>query len=227
MDIADIVSQNLWRGEQTSPFLFVWSNTELVNAHAEALAYSLCDTYEIPHVAFSHLVDDGSVLKIADLKSFFKKAELSSPYKIQIFLLENISRMTISSSNSCLKLFEEPSSQNIIFLTNTSESQVLDTILSRVQIVRVEWVLQKQKSDFYFGLIEKYLDNKNPEIFGYFFTNKGEKSDYIDFLENMILYSKTHKVFTHLLEDIDNDIRLIKTNNVNAKGIVDSYLLKI
>ena len=227
MDIADIVIQNVWRGDQTSPFLFVWNNLEWVNAHAEALAYWLCEQYDIPHVAFAHMMDDGNALKITDVKGFFKKAELSSPYKIQIFLLENISRMTLSSSNSCLKLFEEPWVQNIIFLTNTSESQILDTILSRVQVIPVEWVSRKQKSDFYFGLIDTYLHNKNPEIFAYFFKNKLEKSEYIDFLENMILYARTHWVFIDLLEEINQDIMLIQTNNVNAKGVVDSYLLRI
>jgi len=34
-----------------------------------------------------------------------------------------------------LKFFEEPDVTNIIFLTNTSESGILDTILSRVQTI--------------------------------------------------------------------------------------------
>jgi hypothetical protein len=36
-----------------------------------------------------------------------------------------------------LKFFEEPDITNIIFLTNASESGILDTILSRVQIIEL------------------------------------------------------------------------------------------
>ena len=137
MDIIEYISDNLEKGEQTSPFLFIGGNLELVNAHAKATALEICRHFWVPIVAFSHFEETENALKIAEIKTFFKKAELSSPYKIQIFLLENISRLTTSAWNSCLKLFEEPWVQNIIFLTNVSESWVLETILSRVNIVPI------------------------------------------------------------------------------------------
>jgi len=76
-------------------------------------------------------------------------------------------------------------------------------------------------------LLDSYLSKKSPEIFSYFFRNKLEKDDYLKFLKNMILYSKKYGVFLDLLIELDEDINLIQGNNVNAKYIVDKYLLKI
>ncbi|MDF1682503.1 MAG: hypothetical protein P1U46_01805 [Patescibacteria group bacterium] len=42
------------------------------------------------------------------MKSFVEFKDSKPPYRFQIFLIENISRLTETSSNSLLKLFEEP-----------------------------------------------------------------------------------------------------------------------
>jgi hypothetical protein len=64
-------------------------------------------------------------------------------------------------------------------------------------------------------------------MMNYFFRNKLEKEDYVSFLENIILYGKEHIIFTHILEEVNEDINTIKQNNVNAKYIVDKWILRI
>ncbi|MDP3380838.1 MAG: hypothetical protein Q8S84_04915 [bacterium] len=76
-------------------------------------------------------------------------------------------------------------------------------------------------------MIEKYILNKNTEIISYYYRNKLEKQDYIIFLENLIIYSKENLVLINFLNEIDEDINTIKQNNVNAKYIVDKWLLRI
>jgi len=71
------------------------------------------------------------------------------------------------------------------------------------------------------------LKNKDSELLSYFFKTKLEKGDYLDFLENLIIYSKKNLVFTDYLDEILEDITVVKTNNVNAKFIVDKWILKI
>ena len=222
-NITEIIN----KGEEISPFLFLGENTEMLEAQIFQLATSILDEYSVPHVNLLKLEDNWENIKIKDIKEFIKPWELGTPYKFQIFLIENVSRMTLQSFNSCLKFFEEPGLQNIIFLTNKSESGVLDTILSRVQTIH-SWLHKTLVEDaFYFSLLNSYLNKKSPEIFSYFFRNKLEKQDYINFLKNMILYAKKHWVFLDLLEDLDEDINLVQGNNVNWKYIVDKYLLKI
>lgn len=227
MDKIKQISERIKKGEELSPFLFIGQNTEILNSKVEEIILELFSEFEIPKVNLIKLEDNWENIKIQEIKAFTKKWELGTPYKFQIFFIENVSRLTLQSANSCLKFFEEPWIQNIIFLTNSWENGVLETILSRVQTVNL-WLNKKlEQNNFYFNLLDNYLEKRNSEIFSYFFRNKLEKFEYIDFLKNLILYSKKNFVFLDLIEEIDEDINLVEKNNVNAKGIVDKYLMII
>jgi len=76
-------------------------------------------------------------------------------------------------------------------------------------------------------LIKSYLKEESNELIAYFFKSKLEKQEYIDFLENLIIYSKNNLTFINYLEEINEDINSIKQNNLNAKYIVDKWILKI
>lgn len=228
--IKDKIIEKIQKGEELSPFLFIWQNTELLNLKVEEIILELFEFFHVPKINLMKLEDNWENIKISEIKEFIKKWNLGTPYKFQIFFIENISRMTLQSFNSCLKFFEEPWIQNIIFLTNSWENWILETILSRVQTInfnKVALVPWKEKNVFYFNLLDNYLEKRTPEIFSYFFRNKLEKFEYIDFLKNLIIYAKKNFVFLDLLEEIDEDINMIEKNNVNPKGIVDKYLLKI
>jgi hypothetical protein len=108
-----------------------------------------------------------------------------------------------------------------------SESWILDTILSRVQIINLWGQNATKKNNFYYNLIKNYVKNKDIEILSYFFRNKIEKEEYIIFLENLIIYSKENFVLIDFLTEIDDDINAIKQNNVNAKYVIDKWLLRI
>ena len=230
MDIIKQISEKIKKSEEISPFLFTGWNIEILNSKVEEVILELFLEFWIPKVNLIKLEDNWENIKIQEIKSFIKKWELGTPYKFQIFFIENISRLTLQSANSCLKFFEEPWIQNIIFLTNSWENWVLETILSRVQIINFNKIVLtplKEENTFYFNLLDNYLKKRDSEIFSYFFRNKLEKFEYIDFLKNLILYSKKNLVFLDLIEEIDDDINLIEKNNVNAKNMVDKYLMKI
>ncbi|MBF0913911.1 DNA polymerase III subunit delta', partial [Candidatus Gracilibacteria bacterium] len=63
------------------------------------------------------LENSGENKKISEVKNFVENANKSTPYKVQIFFIQNITNMTLQASNSLLKFFEEPGKQNIIFLS--------------------------------------------------------------------------------------------------------------
>jgi DNA polymerase III delta prime subunit len=227
LDKIEKIIKQIEKGEELSPFLFIGQNSDLLNSRVEEMIFKIFINFDIPKINLIKLEDNWENIKIQEIKEFVKKWELGSPYKFQIFFLENISRLTLQSSNSCLKFFEEPWIQNIIFLTNSWENWILDTILSRVQIINLWLNKNIEQSNFYFNLLDNYLEKRNSEIFSYFFRNKLEKFEYIEFLKNLIIYSKKNFVLINLIEEIDEDINLIEKNNVNAKSIVDKYLLKI
>ena len=207
--------------------MFLGKNNDLLNSDIKNLWLELLKEYNIPSNYLYLFEDNWEKIKIKDIANFVEFSNSKPPYKFQIFLIENISRFTISAWNSLLKFFEEPDSSNLIFLTNNSESWILDTILSRVQTINLWWTNKIQKDKFLYSMINSYIKEKNTEILSYYFRNKLEKEDYINLLENLIIYSKENLVFIEYLEEIDEDINAIRQNNVVAKYIVDKWLMRL
>jgi hypothetical protein len=79
----------------------------------------------------------------------------------------------------------------MIFLTNTSPSGVLETILSRVRHVEGFHSKNIQKDAFYFDLIHRFVEKKDPLIFSYFFQDKKlQKIEYVKFFTTLLVYIK-------------------------------------
>ena len=225
--IIENIKNQIDKGDKKAPFLFLGKNNDLLNSDIKNLWLELLKEYNIPSNYLYLFEDNWEKIKIKDIANFVEFSNSKPPYKFQIFLIENISRFTISAWNSLLKFFEEPDSSNLIFLTNNSESWILDTILSRVQTINLWWTNKIQKDKFLYSMINSYIKEKNTEILSYYFRNKLEKEDYINLLENLIIYSKENLVFIEYLEEIDEDINAIRQNNVVAKYIIDKWLMRL
>ena len=102
------IQQQIKKGEEISPFLFLSDNLELLDSEIEALALQLLDDHEIPKTHLFTMRDDGESIKIKDMKLFLEKSHRKASFDFQIFFIENISRMTIKSANASLKFLEEP-----------------------------------------------------------------------------------------------------------------------
>lgn len=216
------------KGAIMSPILFLNKNKEILNSEVNDIASEILSEFKIPNSYLFKLEDNWDKIKIDELKRFLSKWDLKSSFECQIFFIENISRLTLSASNTCLKFFEEPWKWNIIFLTSWSEGHILDTILSRVDKINFSNVsTSNKKSNFYLSLIDNLVKKWDYWILSYFYKEKLLKEDYLSFLENVIYYSKDTWLFKDLLSSLEDDMNMIKNNNVLAKGIVDKVLLKI
>lgn len=133
-----------------------------------------------------------------------------APYRIVI--LENIERAGISAINALLKLIEEPPTKTIFLITTKNHHKLLDTIISRVTVVRIpkennDFSLSDEVQDFLRGknLLKSFqtieqLDKaakNNPE-------KKINRQVILDFLEDCIqharLFDHTQKHLPLLLE---------------------------
>lgn len=220
------IIEKIDKGEEISPFLFIDWNTEILNEKIKNLALDLLKYYEIPK-EFLFILEKNEKIKTNEVKSFVNKANLWTPFKIQIFLFENFWNLNVTSANSLLKFFEEPWKQNIIFLTNNSENNILDTILSRVQTIHFSGKNKEKRNNFFQDLIKNYTKKQNFDIINYFLKNKIEKEEYIIFLENLIIFAKENFTFIEFLDEILEDLTAIKNNNINAKPIIIKWILKI
>ncbi len=222
------IQSSLQSGETLSPFLFLWSNLELLHSQLQDFTYELLEQHNIPKTSIISLPDDGENLKIQSIRTLLQSSSVKSTYSFQIFIIENISRLTLASSNSMLKFLEEPGEGNIIFLTNTSESGVLDTILSRVVSISpspsrrgLGW----GQNAFFVDLL-KNIDTKQGKqnILSYIYGLKWEKSEYIDFLQTLL---KAHILSAEDMQKLHDDIAGIENNNVLPKYILDKWIMRI
>ena len=69
-----------------------------------------------------------------------------SPYKIGLIL--KAEKMTQEAANALLKTLEEPSGKAVIILTSQSENFILQTIVSRCQVLKLLSVSQKEIEEF-------------------------------------------------------------------------------
>ena len=226
--LTDIQSK-IKKGEEISPFLFLSNNLEILDAKINSLALEFLESHNISKTQIFSLKDDGESIKIKDMKVFLEKSHRKSSFDFQIFLIENISRMTLKASNAALKFLEEPWVWNIVFLTNSWEAWILDTILSRVQSVQVWSSKQSSFRQDYYDLLSSYFSHKDTKIISHFFSEKLDKSDYIDFLKTLIYFArKNPKTLSNsVLSELEEDINLVQRNNLLPKYVVDKYLLRI
>lgn len=226
-NIIEIIISQLNKKEEIAPFLFLWNNISKVNNEIEILCNDLCEKLDINKNYVFKLVDDDTKIKVRDIKDFLERIYITPPYKAQIFFIENIWRMTEESANSCLKIFEEPWVWNLIFLTNESESSILDTILSRCTIVNFDNKEDDIKNDFYYSMIDDYIRGINYSLASYIFKEKLEKEAYIKILKNLIIYFREKLIYLDFIEKINDDINWIQKNNLLPKYVLDKYLIKI
>lgn len=227
-NFLEIIKRKIDNGWNLQPILFLWENSEILNIEVNNLILELFKHFEVDKNNFFVLQDNNEKIKISHLREFIQKSFVKPTWKFQIFLIENISRFTLESANSALKFLEEPGEWNIIFLTNTSESQILETILSRVQTVNILSKTNILKNEFFYMLIDDFLNRKNENLIKYFFADKKlEKDEYIKFLNTFLLYIKQNLVYIELLDQIEESLNLIVKNNVLAKYEIDKLLLKL
>ncbi len=221
------IENKIERGEEISPFLFLWQDKNKLNFEIENIVMTLFEKYWVDSSSLFRLNDDGNNIKIEELKNFLSNANQRPRFKFQVFFIENISRFTLKSANSCLKVFEEPWVWNLFFLSNQSEAWILDTIISRVQIVKLNSWISNTRDEFFYSLIDSYIKNSDIRILSYFFTEKLEKENYINFLQTLIIYIKDNFVLVDLLDELEDDINLIQKNNLLPRYVVDKYLLRM
>lgn len=223
----DIITSQIEKGGEISPFLFMSPHLEILHSDLHSFILWLLKKQGIDIQSLFQVSDSGEAIKIEEVKKLLSHWEIKPRFKFQVFLIENISRMTTQAQNSCLKFFEEPGEGNIIILTNNSESGVLETILSRVQTISVRKSWWAQISEFYYDMIYSHIQQQSDELVRYMFWAKLEKDEYVKFLTSLIQYIAKNQKYIGLLDEIHEDINGILKNNLQGKYIVDKYIMKL
>lgn len=133
--------------------------------------------------------------KIEDVRELKKLVKFSFSEKTAI-LIQNIDMVTNEALNAFLKNLEEPNKNLIYILTATNLSNVLETIVSRCQIVtsqNIKHLVQSTHLDYKDGL------------------NVKERDEAIKFVERLLFIDYEKKDFKNM-ENYLNTLKNLKAN---------------
>lgn len=221
------IEESIKRREELSPFLFTGTDLEKLNYDISQLISDIFSHFGEDKNNLFKISDSPESIKVKDIRTYLERSFIKTNSIFQIFLIENISRFTEESSNAMLKFLEEPGFWNLVFLTNSGENKVLDTILSRVQHIQTWKTLLPIFDEKYYMFLENFYFKKDFYLFSYFYREKLEKDDYILFLQTFIYFIEKNLVLTEYIDLVYNTLNQIISQPVVAKYQVDKILLRL
>lgn len=113
--------------------------------------------------------EKGTIKKqqIGDLEEQFDKKAFESK-GIMIYVLHLVENMTVEAVNSILKFLEEPGNNIYAFLTTNNENNVLPTIISRCQLMRLKLV---DRQEVIQDAMILGVPQDKAELLSYFYNN--------------------------------------------------------
>ena len=182
---------------------------------------------------------DTNLIKTEEIEVLKDKLKTKSIYgNKRIYIIDGAEKLNASSANKLLKFIEEPEEGIIAILTTENKNNVINTIVSRCQVLRYVNnedkfnVVDREYIENMFEFIKNIEDNKEYAIAFQDKIDYKKLSDrkYIqDFLNNLlyiyddVIQFKINKKVNYFISDIDkieyisnkNDIKTIK-NKINA-----------
>lgn len=157
-----------------------------------------------------HNIDEGNFLELKIIEAdgmWIKKEQLielqeqfntkSILGKRKVYIIKNAEKLNTVASNSLLKFLEEPEENIIAILITNSRYQLLDTIISRCQIISLNNSLSS--NDSLELQIAKNLYNTTNEIEQ--FTNNEKNIEKIDKIVKFALFFEKNNINTLLYEN--------------------------
>ena len=148
----------------------------------------------------------GSIKKeqVGNIETQFEKTAFESK-GIMIYILHLVENMSVEAINSILKFLEEPESEIYAFLTTNNENNVLPTIISRCQLLRLKLVDRKEVIS---DAIELGINKEDAELLSYFYNDGELIYDVLDRKDNNVDYQDAKNAFVEFLEALNkNDKR--------------------
>lgn len=113
--------------------------------------------------------ESGTVKKedVDNLENQFEKTAFESK-GVMIYILHLVENMSSQVVNGILKFLEEPGQEIYAFLTTNNENNILPTIISRCQVLRLKLVDRKEVIK---EAIQDGVDPKDAELLSYFYND--------------------------------------------------------
>lgn len=161
------------------------------------------------------------------LQTYFNKKPVEKLNK-KIYSILNVENASIAALNSLLKFLEEPVSDTIAILTCSQKERVLPTIISRCNVIQLEYE-EKIYTEKAYELFNKYQNEANIDILFIKLHQETKDAKYQDFYD---FYSLMIQRYKERRQDIYFSIFTICQNefekSCNISLVLDKtlYLIK-
>ena len=139
--------------------------------------------------------------EVGNIEEQFEKTAFESK-GVMVYILHLVENMTVEAINSILKFLEEPHEGVYAFLTTNNENNVLPTIISRCQLMRLKLIDRKEVIN---NAISNNVPKEDAEILSYFYNDGDLIQEILENKENKASYSDAKTAFTEFLTALEND----------------------
>lgn len=139
--------------------------------------------------------------EVGNIEEQFEKTAFENK-GIMVYILHLVENMTVEAINSILKFLEEPHEGVYAFLTTNNENNVLPTIISRCQLMRLKLIDRKEVIN---NAISNNVPKEDAEILSYFYNDGDLIQEVLEDKEKKASYSDAKTAFTEFLTALEND----------------------
>ena len=139
--------------------------------------------------------------EVGSIETQFEKTAFESK-GIMIYIIHLVENMGVEAINSILKFLEEPGSEIYAFLTTNNESNVLPTIISRCQLLRLKLVNRQEVIE---DAINLNVKREDAELLSYFYNDGELIFDILDDKEELENYESGKQAFLDFLNALKED----------------------
>ena len=194
----------------------------------------LIDTNNFPDIKV--VEPEGSYIKKSQLLDLQKEFNNKSLYDTKrVYIIKNAEKLNSASANTILKFLEEPENDIIALLLTDNRYHVIDTIISRCQILTLkEDIFVFDDNEDIINLLECIIKPREFFIrYNYFINNvildKDSAFNKFSTIENLLTQYLNHY---YCKNEINNDISNIldkvdKNRILNTISILEDYLNKL
>ncbi|MBO4856034.1 MAG: hypothetical protein J5511_01495 [Bacilli bacterium] len=139
--------------------------------------------------------------EVGNIEEQFEKTAFESK-GIMIYIIHLVENMGVEAINSILKFLEEPGSEIYAFLTTNNENNVLPTIISRCQLLRLKLVNRQEVIQ---DAIDLNVPQEDAELLSYFYNDGELIYDIVNDKDKVDDYKDAKDAFVDFLEALKKD----------------------
>jgi hypothetical protein len=146
----------------------------------------------------------------------------------RLIILEHFERLTLAAMNALLKVLEEPPEKAIFLLTTRNHHQLMETILSRVTVVRIpqdfeDFVLEEDIKNF-FDTPHPIWRFKKIDQLDKDYKQKKDRTVFSDFVRTLIQHARFFPHYQRFLPELWEAEQCLKSN-INARLTLERLAL--